>query len=333
MTSTSTARVRRPLPLRPSLALIAALLAVLLSGCAASYAETPVPQPTPEPAPTPPAAGGGPSCDNALQSYAPEGALPAPGKMPAGSTMAEIAKRGRLIVGVSSDSRLLGARNRTSGRIEGFDTDVARSIAAAIFGDANRIELRVITASQRIPLLADGEVDLVVRNFTINCDRWKEIAFSAEYYRAGTKVLGPRGDAIINLGSLDGRRVCMPSGTTQAALLARDAPGAIPVEAANHTQCLRLFQTGQADAIIGDDAVLAGLASQDPYAKVMQMPPITPEPYGVGVNAENVDLVRFVNGVLERRAADGEWQRSYDRWLLPYLGKGAPPKPAYGRNP
>lgn len=324
-------RVRR-LPRFSVLIALLAALGLLFTGCSANYSDTPLPPPEIVEATEAPSAGGGPSCDDALQSYAPEGALPSPGDMPSGSTMEEIQERGRLIVGVSSDSRLLGARNRETGEIEGFDTDLARSIADAILGDPDAIELRVITASQRIPLLQDGSVDLVVRNFTINCDRWEDIAFSAEYYRAGTKILAPRGAKVAGLADLADRRVCMPSGTTQAALLAEQSPSAIPVYAANHTQCLRLFQTAQADAIIGDDAVLAGLASQDPNAEVMDTEPLTPEPYGVGVNSENVDLVRFVNAVLEERSSDGEWQTSYDTWLSEFLGEASAPQPEYGRS-
>ena len=122
--------------------------------------------------------------------------------------------RGRLIVGVSADTLLLAARNPVSGRIEGFDIDMARLVAKAIFGDPDKIELRVITTAQRIPVLQDGSVDLVVRAMTINCARWQQIAFSAEYYRAGQKVLVPLGSKATSLDDLSGQRVCAPTGST-----------------------------------------------------------------------------------------------------------------------
>ena len=103
--------------------------------------------------------------------------------MPAGSTMAKIQKRGRLIAGVSADTLLLGARNPISGKIEGFDIDMLHEISQAIFGDPNKIELRVVTAADRLPVLQDRSVDIVARNMTITCARWKDIAFSSEYYR------------------------------------------------------------------------------------------------------------------------------------------------------
>ncbi len=87
--------------------------------------------------------------------------------------------------------------------------------------------------------------------------------------------------------------------------------------------------------ITGDDTVLAGLAAQDPYAEVpADQTAFTQEPYGIGVNKDNKDLVRFINAVLEQMRADGSWQESYDRWFRPDLGAGTgQPQPTYGGPP
>ncbi|MDO5498079.1 MAG: glutamate ABC transporter substrate-binding protein [Propionibacteriaceae bacterium] len=310
--------------------LLGSLVALMLL---AACAGTPTPLPdfseeTPDAAP-PQAAG--PTCDNATQSYAPAG-LSGPDALPAGSTMAEIRDRGRLIVGVSSDSYLLGSRNPQTGIIEGFDIDMAHAVAQAIFGPDARAQLRVISAADRIPLLAEHEVDLVVRNMTMTCDRWREIGFSAEYYRSGQKLMIRRDSGITNLDTLAERRVCAPRGTSTLNQIRELSPRADIVPADTHTGCLVLFQQGQVDAITGDDTVLAGLAAQDPYAEVLPGDAFTDEPYGIGVPADQVDMIRFVNGVLERMRADGRWQASYDRWLRPTLGDGGPPEPVYGRN-
>ena len=249
--------------------------------------------------------------------------------------MAAIRQRGRLIAGVSADTFLLGARNPVTGDVEGFDIDLVKQIAKAIFGDENRYQLRVITAAQRLEVLQNHEVDVVARNMTITCDRWKSIAFSAEYYLAGQKILVRKGSDITGLDSLAGHRVCAPLGTSSMDNLIRLAPDAEPVGADNHTGCLVLLQEGQVDAITGDDTVLAGLASQDPYAVVLDEAAFTEEPYGIGVPADQVDMVRFVNGVLERMRADGSWEAGYEKWLQPTLGKssGQPQTPQYGRTP
>jgi polar amino acid transport system substrate-binding protein len=277
-----------------------------------------------------------PTCDagTALRSYAPASTLPGPGDLPPGSTMAKIRKRGRLIAGVSADTFLLGSRNPLTGKIEGFDIDFVRQLAAAIFGNPDRYQLRVITAADRLPLLQKDEVDVVVRNMTINCTRWESIAFSAEYYASGQKIMVRRGSDITGLSTLAGHRVCAPTGTSSLDNLRRLAPKATAVEAPNHTSCLVKFQQGDVDAITGDDTVLAGLASQDPYAVVLKEKPFTSEPYGIGVNKDHVDLVRFINGVLEKMRADGAWENSYRTWLAPTLGRSpGQPRPQYGRQP
>ena len=123
-----------------------------------------------------------------------------------------------------------------------------------------------------------------------------------------------------------------PTGSTSLAKL-REVSGVEVVTAANHTGCLVLFQQGRADAITGDDTVLAGLAAQDPYAKVTDAEAITDEPYGLGIAKDNVYFVRYVNAVLERLRADGGWAKIYNRWLAESLGPAPePPAPVYGRR-
>nr|WP_277818678.1 glutamate ABC transporter substrate-binding protein [Cellulosimicrobium arenosum] len=245
--------------------------------------------------------------------------------------MAEIRERGSLVVGVSADTLRMGSRNPLSGTIEGFDIDVLHEVSRAIFADPDRLRFRVITSGQRIEVLENGDVDLVARAFTINCERWDQIAFSAEYYHAGQKVLVARNSDAQGIDDLEGERVCAPESTTTLTRL-EEYPGIEPVPAATHTQCLVLFQQGQVDAITGDDTILAGFAAQDPYAKVVGEA-ISDEPYGIGIPPENVDMVRFVNGVLEQMVADGTWADLYDRWLAELGPAPEPPEPVYGRAP
>ncbi|RZT20409.1 amino acid ABC transporter substrate-binding protein (PAAT family) [Kribbella sp. VKM Ac-2569] len=323
---------------------IAVATALLLTACGnGNYAATQIPE-APKPAPTsaaPPAAA---ACDKTteLQSYAPEGALPAPMQMPDGTTMGKIQARGRLIAGVSADSLHLGSRNPISGQIEGFDIDMINAVADAIFGkpadgQPHKVELRVISSPQRIPSLENKSVDIVARNMTINCERWKRIAFSAEYYRSGQKTLVQRDSTAKSLQDLSGQTICAPAGSTSLDNLKKANPKIKPVTADTDTGCLVLFQQGKADGISGDDTVLAGDAAQDPYAKVLTER-ISDEPYGLGINKGNIDFVRFVNGVLAQMktppAAGGpsEWMKSYNTWLGTDLGKlTAPPTAAYGR--
>jgi polar amino acid transport system substrate-binding protein len=324
-------QARRPLPL----AVVLLALVALISGCAV-FGTTPTPLPTPAPSAQPTAAASSAApvtCTNALASYRPSGALPSPGDLPAGSTMAKIRDRGRLIAGVSADTYKLASRNPLNGRIEGFDIDMVKAIAKAIFGDENSYELRVITAAQRIPALEDGSVDVVARAMTINCARWTQIAFSTEYYAAGQKILVRKGSKATKISDLNGQKVCAPNGTSSMDNLKAKAPKAVAVGADSHTGCLVLFQQGEVAAITGDDTVLAGLAAQDPYAVVPDQQAFTAEPYGIGINKRNVDLARFVNARLEQMRGNGEWTAIYNRWLAGPLGPApAPPKAVYGRD-
>lgn len=317
---------------------VVTLALLVTTGCSGSgvYATTQIPTPsvpstsTPAPSPTstaPPAA-----CGNRLASFAPDGPNPAPGAaMPAGSYMAKIKDRGRLIAGVSSDTLLLGSRSPLSGQIQGFDIEMLKAVSKAIFGDPNKIEFRVITTAQRIPVLTDGSVDIVARAMTITCTRWEQIDFSTEYYLAGQKVLVAKGSPVKAMEDLKGKKVCAPNGSTSMDKL-KTFTGLIPVGSDTHTGCLVLFQQGKVDAITGDDTILAGLAAQDPYAFVVKAPAFTEEPYGLGISKKNPDFVKFVNGVLEQMRADGQWTTAYNTWLKEALGPAtAPPAAVYGR--
>ncbi|MGA8258021.1 MAG: glutamate ABC transporter substrate-binding protein, partial [Nocardioides sp.] len=238
-----------------------------------------------------------------------------------------------IIAGVAADTYLLGSRNPATGRIEGFDIDMVDAIAAKIFGTAtNRVELKVITAAERIPQLQSGDIDIVARNMTVNCSRWQQIAFSQIYYDAGQKVLVGKDAGIRTVKDLDGKRICAPAGTTSIENIQVIAPRAIPVTAGDNSECMVLFQNGEADGVSTDDTVLAGLAAQDPYAIVLDTEFLTEEPYGIGVNAEDVDLVQLINATLEDMRDDGRWQRSYETWLRESLQvPGRQPQPLYGR--
>jgi polar amino acid transport system substrate-binding protein len=313
---------------------VVALLAVALTvvGCGSSAAPASVSVAPVEPWPvdakevTAAPAAGNADCDP--EASLRPGPLPSPGAMPAGSTMAAIADRGRLIVGVDQNTYLFGFRNPATGKLEGFDIDIAREIARAIFGDPDRIQLRVLNASQRETALQSGEVDLVVRTYSITCARKQLVDFSTVYYQANQKILAPKGSGIDSAAALSDKRVCAVSGTTSLSKLFALNPRPKLFGATTWTDCLLMLQQGQVDAISTDDAVLKGLAVQDPTVDVVG-DSIAKEPYGIGVKKENTDLVRFVNGVLEKIRDDGTWQRLYEARLQELGPSPGPPAPRY----
>ena len=301
-----------------------------------------------QPAPTTTASPSFPTCTDdekdqePTRSYAPTGALPTPGAMPAGTTMAAIQERGRLIVGVSGDTLLFGARNPLTGNIEGFDIDMLKEVAKAIFGEGgeNKIEYKVITYADRLPRLEagpdNGGVDIVAHTMTINCNRWLRIAFSSVYYAAGQRVLVKKGQNFASIGDLDAARatVCAPEGSTNIDEIRNTDkyPGLVVVGTPDITDCLVGMQQGEIDAATGDDTVLAGFAAQDPNTEVVGKR-FTEEPYGLGMGKDNIDFVEFVNAVLEDVRSSGRWLEIYDTWLLgPLEIDGEVPVATYGRE-
>jgi polar amino acid transport system substrate-binding protein len=295
-------------------------LALLITGCGAS--STPPPSVSIPPQPVRPAGAqeitAAPEvetaqCTDAEASLRP-GPQPSPGAMPAGSTMAAIQERGRLIVGVDQNTFMFGYRDPASGQLEGFDIDLAREIARRIFGDPDRVELQVVEAGQRESALASGQVDLVVRTFSITCERKENIDFSTTYFYAHQKILTRKDSKIGSAAELSGKRVCSVSGTTSLKRVFDLDPRPTLIGVTSWTDCLLMLQQGQVDAISTDDVVLKGLARQDPDVDVVGES-LGIEPYGVGIKKNNDDLVRFVNGALDDIRADGTWERLYDRWL------------------
>jgi polar amino acid transport system substrate-binding protein len=313
--------------------IVMALTALALTAAGCGSSSTPPPSMSVAPVEVRPAgaqevttapAAGNADCDREV-SLRP-GPLPAPGAMPPGTTMAAIAERERLIVGVDQNTYLFGSRNPTTRQLEGFDIDLAREIAGSIFGDPDRIDLRVVDAGQRESALQSGLVDMVVRTYSITCDRKKKVAFSTPYYYAKHRILALKGSGIDSAAALSGKRVCAVTGTTSLATLFALDPRPRLFGATTWTDCLAMLQQGQIDAISTDDVVLEGLADQDPNVELVG-PSLGDEPYGVGIKLGNDDLVRFVNGVLDRIREDGTWERLYAA-RLQSLGPSPGPPPA-----
>ena len=278
-----------------------------------------------------------PTCASPTASLAPQGALPAPGRMPAGSFMATIQARGYLKVGVDQTTLLFGYLNPADGQIEGFDIDMLRQVAKAIFGDDGqnentRIRFTAITSAERIPFVQSGQVDIVADTMTINCQRDQLVDFSSVYYDAGQRILVPDTSPITNSSQLGGKKVCAAAGSTSIANVVdtgqtHASSPAIPVSVNNWTDCMVALQNGTVDAISTDDTILAGLAVQDPLTKVVG-PKFTDEPYGMAINKSHPDFVRFVNELLAQERGDGTWAAIWTKWLSKVFGSTPPAPPA-----
>lgn len=248
-----------------------------------------------------------------------------------------ILDRGRLIVGLDQGSNLFSFRDPGTGDLTGFDVDLAREIAADIFGDPDQVEFRSLTSANRLEALEQNQVDLVIRSMSITCERRERVTFSAPYYQAFQRVLAVRGSGIDDLEDLEGKRVCVASGTTSAARLWEELERITVLSVNTWADCLVALQQNQVDAITTDDAILVGITAQDPYLQIVG-PQLGAEPYGVGIAkstpGDSTDgLVRQVNSTLERIRGDGTWNRMYSRWLSGLGPNPGMPAPVYLPEP
>jgi polar amino acid transport system substrate-binding protein len=263
------------------------------------------------------------SCDPTA-SLAPHG----PPTVTAGSTMARIRARGWLIAGVDQSTYHFGYLDPFSGKIEGFDIDMLHAISAAIFGNPDRIRFVAISDVQRIPALQSGKVDIVAHTMTINCQRLEQVDFSTVYFDAVQRVLVLKNSPALGfapgLFQLYGQKICATSGSTSLGVI-RTVFGRSGVAVPYWTDCLVLLQEGKVAGISTDNSILAGLRAQDPYTKIIGRA-LASEPYGLAIAKGHPDFVRFVNAVLARMRADGQWAAIYRRWV----GTSVPaPPPAH----
>jgi polar amino acid transport system substrate-binding protein len=269
------------------------------------------------------------ACTNVTASLPPTGALPAAGKMPPGSFMRTIQQRGKLIAGVDQNTLLFGYLNPRNGQIEGFEIDLLRQIAKAIFGNPNAIEFKAVTTAQRLPYVESGKVDIVADAVTITCYRKTRVDFSTVYYNASQRLLVPTSSHARGLLDMGGKRVCATTGSTSLANIQAAASHPIPYGVPQRTDCLVALQEGKVAGISTDDAILLGFKAQDPYTKIVG-PLFSPQPYGMAINHSHPDFVRFVNAELARMRADGTWAAIYRKWLGGVVGHvPAPPEARY----
>ncbi|MCT2062484.1 glutamate ABC transporter substrate-binding protein [Dietzia cinnamea] len=260
-----------------------------------------------------------------------------PDDAPPEERVPRILQRGRLIVGLDQGSNLFSFRDPASGQLTGFDVDLAREIAADIFGDPRQVEFRSLTSANRLEALENDQVDVVIRSMSITCARRERVTFSVPYYQAYQRVLTVRGSGITEIEHLEGKRVCMAAGTTSASRLWAELERITVLSVNTWADCLVAIQQNQVDAITTDDAILVGITAQDPYLQIVG-PQLDAEPYGVGIAKStpenNTDgLVRQVNSTLERIRADGTWNRMYSTWLSGLGPNPGMPEPRYIEEP
>jgi general L-amino acid transport system substrate-binding protein len=216
-----------------------------------------------------------------------ESAASTPAPPPAEGRLALVQERDQLICGVNDGLPGFGFID-DNGDNAGFDVDFCRAIAAAVLGDATKIEFRAVSADGRPTALQSGEVDVLIRNTTWTVTRdstWGVFAPTTFYDGQGMMV---RTDAGVDtLADLDGATICVQTGTTTELNLADvfEAEGIdfTPLPFGDDTQTYQAYDDGQCDAVTSDRSQLlaqrTAMTNPDDHAildEVMSKEPLGP---------------------------------------------------------
>jgi glutamate transport system substrate-binding protein len=236
-------------------------------------------------------------------------------EFPANTTMGKIQEAGEIKLGVKYDVPPFGFNNPQSGEVEGFDVDLGRYIAERLGVEP---VFREATSDNRIPLLVDGTIDLILSTMTITEERDLEVDFSEPYYVANGDILVPEGSDIEGLEDLNGQRVCTALGSTYQQTIKEEAPDADLRLIDRYSECLELIQTDAVDAISTDDVILTGMVIEDDTLEILGIE-YTTEPYGVGIPEGDTEFKEFVDDSIAQFIDDGTWQERYDEWVGQYI--------------
>ena len=259
---------------------------------------------------------------------APTTAAPAPAS--GGPTLEAIKKKGKIVIGVKQNVPLIGLKNPVTGDLQGFDIEISKIVAKAIFGtDKGTIQFEDASVSaNRIPFITDGKVDVTIATFSITTARKGQIDMAGPYYVAGQDILLYKVEAanIKSVDDLNGRKVCAQSASTSLDLLKTKVPKATFLELPGVNDCVEALKDGRVDAVSTDDTLLAGYAEKFP-AFALVGKPFSTENYGIGLKKGDTAFRNYLNDVIEASYKDGSWKKAVESTI----GKGgiatpAPPK-------
>lgn len=229
----------------------------------------------------------------------------------------KIIDRGTLKVGVKVDVPKYGYKDPSTGKIEGFEIDIAKAVAKKILGDENKVDLQAVTAKTRGPLLDSGEIDMVAATFTITDERKKSYNFSDPYFTDGVGLLVKKDAGISSFKDLNGKKIGVAqSSTTKKALQEEADKQGIKVtfsEFASYPEIKTALSSGRVDCFSVDGAILLGYL--DDNTKILS-DKFSPQNYGIASKKDNTELAKVINETITEMKTSGELQKLIDKWGL-----------------
>ncbi len=227
----------------------------------------------------------------------------------------------------------------------GFAIDICVGIVDAVKKelklDKLKVEFSPVTSSTRIPLLANGTIDLECGSTTNNPERLKQVAFTNTHFLTATRFVSKKASNLNSIDDLKGKTVVSSAGTTNIKQLteanaARNL-GINIIPAKEHAELFLMVETDRAVAVVLDDILLASFVagSKDPDAYVMSKDAFSkPEPYGIMLRKDDPDFKKVVDAATAALYKSPDGLKLYDKWFMQKI----PPKglnlstPISGRN-
>src|SRR5271154_4480606 len=215
----------------------------------------------------------------------------------------------------------------------GFAMDICYKIVDAVKAelklDKLEVKLNPVTSSTRIPLLANGTVDLECGSTTNNAERQKQVSFTNPHFLTASRYVSKKSSKINSIDDLKGKSVVSTAGTTNIKQLteanaARNL-GVNVIAAKDHAEAFLMVETDRAAAFVMDDILLASLVAgaKDPSAYVISTDEFsTPEPYGIMLRKDDPAFKKLVDGATAALYQSPEGLKLYDKWFTQKI----PPK-------
>ena len=221
----------------------------------------------------------------------------------AGATLDAVKKKGFVQCGISDGLPGFSYAD-AKGKYVGLDVDVCRAVAAAVFGDAEKVKYSPLTAKERFTALQSGEVDILSRNttWTSSRDAAMGLNFTGVTYYDGQGFLVNKKLGVASARELDGATVCIQAGTTTELNLADYFRAHnlkfTPITYDTSDESAKSLESGRCDVLTSDQSQLYAqrikLAAPDDYVVLPEV--ISKEPLGPAVrqgDEEWFDVVRW----------------------------------------
>jgi glutamate/aspartate transport system substrate-binding protein len=247
----------------------------------------------------------------------------------ANDTLAKVKASGLITMGVRDSS---GALSYTlgDGKYAGFHVEVCDRIIQNVEKAAGRklvTRYQPVTSQNRIPLVANGTVDIECGSTTNNTARQKDVDFLNTIYMEQVRIATRANSGINGIKDLAGKTVATTTGTTSVQLLRKHerATGVDfkEVFGKDHADSFLLLESGRADAFVMDGTILVGniVNSKSPNDFKIVGEPLSLEPIGIMIR-KNDTIKKIGNDTIEGLVKSGELQRIYDKWFT----RPIPPK-------